>query len=126
MQLVISYLHDFLATLARDCSENEVILVSHGEAMYALQYILDHWLPEDLAVAMIGGGARRRITNCMMMQYTRIGEDGTIHPHYVRKRFIDLLGDAPELDAPWASVPLERTFSGEELLSRIADIERHV
>lgn len=126
MQLVVAYLHDFLATLARDCPENEAVIVSHGETMYAFQYILDHWLPEELATAMNGGGPVGRISNCMMLQYSRIGEDGRTYPHYVRKRFVDLLAGVAALDAPWVAVPAERTFSGKELLAQVAHIERHV
>lgn len=127
MQLVVLYLHDFLATLARDCSEHEVVVVTHGETMYGFQYILDHWLPEDLAEAMGGRGRIPDITNCMVIQYTRIGVDGIIRPHYVRKRFVNPLDMRDRsTNTAWFSVEPERTFSAHELLAQVAHLERYV
>ena len=125
MQLAMMYIHDFLGTLARDHSGDEVLVVTHGEAMYGFQYLLEHWLPEELTEAMNG---RRTgspyLTNCMVIQYTRIDEDGVEHPHYVRKRFVDPIGG--DVDPELRALRVRRAFAGHELLEQIKYLERHV
>ena len=125
MQLAMMYIHDFLGTLARDHGDDEVLVVTHGEAMYGFQYLLEHWLPEELTEAMNGKRAGvPHLTNCMVIQYTRIDEEGVERPYYVRKRFIDPLSG--DVDPSLASLGIRRTYSGSELLEQIKHLERHV
>lgn len=127
MQLVITYIYLFLTTLARDHSDDEVIVVTHGEALYGFQYILDHWLPEELTDAMNGRGKIPRLENGAVVQYSRIDDDGSVHSRYVRKRFVNTQDPVdPETNTPWFSIPRERTFSEAELLEQVGRVERHV
>ncbi len=63
----------FLGTLDRECGHMDaVIVVNHGDNMWAAQSVHERWTPEDFVENRGGEAAYGKIPNCMVLHYTRI------------------------------------------------------
>lgn len=61
---------NILSTLHRECSEQDVIAVTHGEMMWAFRLMLERWNDEEF----IANDADKsmKIRNCQAVHYTRL------------------------------------------------------
>lgn len=109
-------LRDLDTTLEKRCSGMNVVLVCHGETMYAERFLREYWLPRDLRAAMESKDKRFDIHNCRIIQYSRFDAEGKEFPYYVRLRFIDPRDPMdPKRNADW--MPIVRpVFSDDQLL----------
>lgn len=60
-----------LDTLHRECSDKRVIVVCHGETMWALRVRLERMSQERFGVLHASRDAHDRIHNCQVLHYTR-------------------------------------------------------
>lgn len=116
MQQVLNRLHDLYRTLERDHASDHVICVAHGELILGARYIHEYWGPEDLEEVIVRPRSKRRLTNCKILQYSRIDAGGRENPHFVRRRFVDPTDPTnSEKNEDWQPVAAKE-FSSEELL----------
>lgn len=121
MQDVFNRYRDLVGTMHRDCSEMHVVIVAHGELMWAARTLHEYWSPHDLRDRMMVRDDRTRPVNCRIVQYSRRA-DGGMYPSWGDRlnkvRFIDPVNpDNPEYNLGWQ--PIKRqTFSSGELLAR--------
>lgn len=120
LQDVFSRLRDMTGTLHRECSNKRVLVVSHGETMWVWRTILERMLPQELRAAMLSNDDRIWIHNCRVIEYTRLSEDGTLEPRFVRFRFVNT-ADPNDPDSNTGWMPLtRRTWTHAELLEFVS------
>src|SRR3989344_3329099 len=68
---------DLVDTMHRECENMHVIVVTHGELMWAARYVHEYWMPYDLRDAMLHRTSQTDMHNCRIIQYSRLREDGT-------------------------------------------------
>ncbi len=117
MQDVFNRLRDMASTLHRECSDMSVLMVSHGETMWAWRTLLEYWTPQELAENMKQRDSHTRITNCRIIQYTRRLPDGSVSKHFEQVRFVDPTRDGSEFGTDWMPIVRKR-YSSEELLAQ--------
>lgn len=61
---------NILSTLHRECAEQDVIAVSHGEMMWAFRIMLERWNDEEYIA--FDADKSMKIRNCQAIHYTRI------------------------------------------------------
>lgn len=108
--------------LHRQCAANDVYAVSHGEMMWGFRFLLEYWMPKDLASRMIWSrsNGKDRIINCRIIQYTRELEDGTLANRLVRVRFVNPERPTdPDTNSDWEPIR-QRTFTSKELIAYAA------
>jgi len=117
MQEVLRRTRDLINTLHRECADDHVICVSHGETMWTWRFVLEYWLPQHLREHMLSKDKQMRIVNCRIIQYSRVGPDGHEGKRLHRVRFIDPMHpDDPARNRDW--VEFRRPFySSEDLLA---------
>jgi broad specificity phosphatase PhoE len=59
-----------LSTLHRECSEADVVAVTHGELMWAFRLVLERW--DDGEFVRRDDDKAEKIHNCMALHYTRL------------------------------------------------------
>lgn len=110
---VIHRIDRFFDTLHRECSEDSVIAVMHGEAMWAARLILERILPREAELMM--NDRANDIGNCHILEYSRLnphtGEELT---RLEWMRSINPL--EPDKMCNWRQIE-RRFFTGEELLA---------
>ena len=120
LQDVFTRSRDMLGTLHRECSDKHVVLVTHGETMWVWRTMLERWLPAQLRENMVHHSSQTRISNCRIIQYTRLGEDGTESPRLVRMRMVDPTAPSdPERNLGWT--PVHRVLWSPKDLRQYAD-----
>jgi broad specificity phosphatase PhoE len=116
LQDVFGRLRDFTNTLHRECSKKHVIVVTHGETMWAFRTLLEYWLPQDLREAMISRNKQTQIVNGRIVQYTRIDEKGKPQKRIVRMRMTHPTHpEDPKKNLPWQPVG-RHEYSNADLL----------
>ncbi|QQS27121.1 histidine phosphatase family protein [bacterium] len=106
-----------LDTLHRECSDMRVVVVCHGEVMWALRFMLERmsvttW--EALESSQEPGVA---IYNCQILHYTRRDpESGALAPHLDWMR--SLCPCQPPNNGPGWQRIVRETFSNDELLDQ--------
>jgi len=101
---------DFIKTLHRECSNMHVIVVTHGETMWAFRFLLEHWLPQDLRAAMLNRTGQTDLHNCRIIQYTRIPvcESRPRIDMYPRMKYMRMVNpmkpNDPEHNLPWTEI----------------------
>lgn len=113
----------------RDYQEEDVIQVSHGEAILVQRFLLENWLPEELTEIMQRTSLseksgphtdwQNKMINCRIVQYTREKENGSWADNYVRVRMVNPADPANEkMNTGWINLS-PRTFTNDELLRSI-------
>ncbi len=109
-------LRDITATLHRECSQMLVLVVSHGETMYAWRYLNEYWIPQDLRESMSSTDKRFDIFNCRIIQYSRLDQDDTLQKKFVKVRFVNpMKPDDPATNHDWMPVK-RKLWSDTDLL----------
>jgi broad specificity phosphatase PhoE len=109
-------LRDMCTTLHRECEDMHVLMVCHGETMWAWRALLEYWTPQRLALEMMRKSNKTRHINCRLIQYSRFAEDGSDAGKLCRVRFVNPSDpDNPEWNQGWQA--FERpTYTHAQLL----------
>ncbi len=104
-------------TLHRECSEMRVIVVCHGEVMWALRFMLERMSTERWMELELSQDPGVRIYNCQVLHYTRQNPaTGTLSTHLDWMRSV--CPNQPANNGPgWVKIERE-TFSDAELLAQ--------
>lgn len=116
-----------LDTLHRECSDKTVIIVCHGEVMWAFRVLLERMSQERFRELHLSRDPDDRIHNCQIIHYSRR------NPHNPRKffgldphmRWVRMIRptDDPVRDFGWQTFD-RPTYSNAELLALTASIRR--
>jgi NAD+ kinase len=110
-----------LDTLHRECIDKRVIVVCHGETMWAMRVRLERMLATRYNALDASKHARDRIHNCQILHYTRMNpETGTMEGRYDWMRSVCPWDEALSSNA-WTRIG-RPTFTNEDLLA-MADAE---
>ncbi len=109
-------LRDMCTTLHRECEDAHVLMVCHGETMWAWRALLEYWTPQRLALEMKRKSDKTRHLNCRLVQYSRFTQDGSDAGKLCRVRFVDPSDpNNPERNQDWTSFERPQ-YSHEQLL----------
>jgi broad specificity phosphatase PhoE len=125
--------------LRNEHSDHDVVEVDHGETMLTKRFMLERWLPEDVAHMMIATDTKlskevlgketdfqNKIINCRIIQYTRQREDGSWGDSYQRVRLIAPSAlDDPKMNLDWRPI-VRRKFTSEQLLAYVEQFPRYL
>ncbi len=105
-----------LTTLHRECTEQRVLIVCHGEVMWAFRLRLERLTPERYRCLDQSRNPHDKIHNCQVLHFTRRDpETGAVATH------LDWLRSVCPWDASLSSnewQPISRTrYSNEELMN---------
>ena len=123
LQTVMMRVWLHLDMLHRQCSDLDVYEVSHGETMWVFRFMLEYWMPKDLARRMLESDEdyQNKILNCRIIHYTREREDGSLTNRFTRVRLINPVDpEDPKTNLPWQPI-VQRQFTSAELLQYAAD-----
>jgi len=117
---VLMRARDFIGTLQRDMSEKRVLVVSHGEFMLTMRYLIERMLPEEWLA--MDEDAAQEIKNCTIIHYTRQNplDQTDIRAHVSWVRIIypyDEPGSPWKTD--WQEVSEKRAVSGRDIATQI-------
>lgn len=119
MPHVVARAKDNLGTLHRECSDGHVLIMSHGEVMWAYRMLLELLTMEDWNRLDASKDPFDHIYNGQVIQYTRVNPTD---PTDVRKRFEWTRSVCPtDLSLSsnvWRPI-VRRTYSNEELLASL-------
>lgn len=107
----------FLGTLHRECENDSVIAVMHGESILVAMAMLERWTPSKLEEFANVHDKVSRIGNCHLIEYSRInpqtGEE-TDHLDYVR--VLSAWNPPNDSDNLWRKI--ERPYFDSDLLAK--------
>lgn len=115
-------------TLYRECSDQNVIIVSHGEFMRACQIEFERWTDEEFIEAEHNESLK--IRNCTALQYTRFNPNTNTVSH--RFQFVRMITPVLQEDGSYkVQVGDWREFhktilTNEDLLVKVAQVEPHL
>ncbi len=117
-QLAEGRVYRMLGTLARECSDKRVVIVCHGETMWAFRVLLERMTDMEYARLDASRDPKDRIQNCQILHYTRRPPGQmTDAPHYMHMRSV-CPWDPSLSSNEW--MPITRpSFSGKELLDLV-------
>jgi len=109
-----------LHTLSRECANEKVIMVLHGDAMWGFRILLERLTPEMYLELDNSNSPTDRIHNCQVVTYSRVDpQSGEIYPYFKHKQSV-CPWDRTLSDDKW--MPIERPrFDNQSLL---LDVER--
>ena len=112
-----------LATLQRECEGGSVLMVTHGELMWAFRMVLERWNDEDFC--RYDKDEAQKIHNCMAWHYTRVNPvTGAIASRlsWVRSATPVIVdGRASVVVTPFRYFPFAG-LSSEELLTSVENV----
>lgn len=110
-------IEDILDTFHRELSGKDVLVVTHGETMDVVRFVLERltpieWLETD-------GDPNYRVSNCQILQYSRIDPYSGDPQPYIGWRRSVCPWDASRSwnNGEWVAVGPNRRFSDQELLA---------
>ncbi len=104
-----------LATLARECSDKRVIIVCHGEVMWAFRIRLERMSQPLFKELHLSKDQKHKIHNCQVIHYTRRDpEEQRLGPYYHWMRMVRPT-QTPTWKGDWQRI-VRKTYSNEELL----------
>lgn len=108
---------DLFGTLQREQEGRDVLVVTHGEFMWAVRFIAEKMLPIEWIE--LDQDKSQRIQNCMILQYTRIDpETGEQAPHLRWMRAICPWDDRLSYNGgQWKQIRTKVAYSPEELFA---------
>lgn len=133
LQMLSTRMWQHFYKLRNEHSEHDVVEVSHGETMLTKRFMIERWLPEDVAHMMIATDTelskqilgiptdfQNKIINCRIIQYTREREDGTLADSYCRVRLVAPSSpDDPKMNLDWRPI-VRRKFTSAQLLEYVS------
>lgn len=110
----------FIQTLHRECTDKRVLVVSHGETMWAMRMRLERLTEAQWHAQHVARDPAFRIGNCQVLHYSRRNpETGEVLPFLGWVRSVNMERDPS--DQSWRQIN-RMVFSNEDLL---ADVEHH-
>lgn len=114
-----------LNTLARECSDKRVIIVCHGEVMWAFRIRLERMSQVRFRKLHLSKRSEDRIHNCQIIHYTRRNPfDSLLRPYYSHSRVIRP-SEQPVVEFHWQDI-IRPTYTSEDLLQVVEGVERMV
>ncbi len=114
-----------LHTLHRECSDKRVVIVCHGELMWAARVKIERMKQEQFKELHLSKDPDHRIHNCQIIHYTRRNpETGRLASHANWRRMIRPTED-PVRIFPWEEIH-RPTYTNEELLELTGKTEAMV
>lgn len=109
-----------LGTLHRECSNKRVIVVCHGEVMWAYRVLLERMSQETFRKTYLSKDPLTRIHNCQVMEYTRQDPHRPNAPPepYVRWMRAVRPTETPAWTSGWQEIE-HRALTNEDLLEEI-------
>ncbi|MBP9827092.1 histidine phosphatase family protein [Candidatus Saccharibacteria bacterium] len=108
-----------LDALHRECSDKRVLIVCHGEVMWAFRFMLERMSIEEWMQLEASQDPRHKIHNCQIIHYTRRNPStGELEPHLNWRSSI-CPTDETLSDSSWQAIR-RKTYTNDELL-RMAD-----
>lgn len=110
-----------LATLHRECGDKRVIIVCHGEVMWAFRLRLERMSQERFRELHLSEESVDRIHNCQILHYSRRHpKHGNIDPYLNWLRMIRPTDEEPIL-VDWSEIKRPR-YDNKQLLERVERI----
>ena len=117
---VLMRARDFVGTLHRDLHDKAVLVVSHGEFMWTMRYLIERMLPEEWLVHE--DDAAQEIKNCTILHYSRVNpSDPTdIAPHlsWMRMIYPYDVENSP-FGGSWQPVSEKRSVRGSDIRKQL-------
>ncbi len=117
-----------IQTMARECSGKNVIVVCHGEVMWAFRLILERMSPWEYSRLDSSADKKDRILNCQILHYTRedVGKPGSkkLTPHFTWMRSV--CPTNPSLSSNFWTPVQRKRYSNAELLEIAARTPRMI
>lgn len=112
-------LRDVLQTLHRECTDKRVLIVCHGEVMWAFRILLERMEQRRFKELHLSERDEDRIYNCQILHYTRRdpGNRRRLAPHAGWMRAIRPAGD-PVWTMGWQEIVRPR-YSNEDLREEV-------
>jgi NAD+ kinase len=110
-----------LATLARECSNKKVVIVCHGEVMWAFRIRLERMSKELFKELHLSKDERHKIHNCQIIHYSRRDpHDPRLGPHqYYQWMRMVRPTQTPVFEGEWQKI-IRRSYTNEELLEMVS------
>lgn len=107
---------DFQGTLHREQAGKRVFVVTHGDFINVARYGIERMTPEEWED--MDGDEKYRITNCMLLQYSRVNPcTGAVDSKMRWRRYINPLDVAASPDSgEWVELRARRRYTGAELI----------
>lgn len=122
MPTVCMRVRNTLDTLHRECADGNVIIVCHGEVMWAFRMMIERLTMEEWNRLDASDDPRDSIHNCQVLEYTRVNPDD---PNDIRKRMEWMRSTLPTNPSlsynVWMPIP-RRTWSNEDLLASLDQV----
>lgn len=122
---VLLRFRNFLDTLHREASHEDVLAVTHGELMWVARYVIERMIPEEWQEH--DSDKLQKIRNCSVLHYTRINPE---QPDDIRKQlswmrlvYPDAVDESPN-QGQWKLIELSRNLSGLALENQIGRFPR--
>ena len=113
-----------LHTLHRECSDKRVVLVCHGEVMWAFRVLLERMSQERFKELHDSQNPADRIYNCDILHYSRRNpHNGQLEKHANWMRHIRPTDPTASVVVDWTEIKRPR-YSNEELLSNLEQYPR--
>jgi broad specificity phosphatase PhoE len=117
---VLMRARDFFGSLHREMSEKRVLVVSHGEFILTMRYLIERMLPEEWMI--MEGDKAQEIKNCTIVHYTRVNPEdpNDISPHLSWIRLIYPYDtDNSPFNGEWRRISEKRYVPGAQLLDQL-------
>lgn len=111
-----------LNTLARECDNQDVIIVCHGHVIRTFRIILEHMSLSQSNEYLNTEEAWGRVPNCAIVHYTR-EKDGGVTESFNKSRIIRPAGGGDQIDD--FSPIIRKKYSNEELLEEAKKNYKH-
>lgn len=108
----------FFDTLHRECAEAKVIVVTHGEFMWAMRAELEYLTDEQWIAADKDPG--QKIYNTQILHYSRLNPNKGKNSHYLG--WVRSVCSWKNIDSGWKPINRKR-YSNKELLQQVNKIE---
>jgi NAD+ kinase len=124
-QVAEGRIYRMLGTLARECSEKRVVIVCHGEVMWAFRVLLERMRDTHYNLLDASKDPKDRIHNCQILHYTRRKEGSPLEDaHFTRMRSM-CPWDTQRSHNEWMEIK-RPSFTSEELIEMANRQERLV
>jgi NAD+ kinase len=108
-----------LQTLHRECSDKRVVIVCHGEVMWAFRVRLERMSQIRFKELHLSKRSEDRIYNCQLFHYTRRNPQTKMLGPYASWLRMIRPTEKPVWETPWQEIIRPR-YTSQELLDRVA------
>lgn len=113
---------NLLSTLHREAENKNVIIVAHGEFIWATRLVLESWDDEEFTLR----DDRDKIHNCQIFHYTRINpKTGEQSPRLQWVRWIIPQDDGTVIESEWVEFK-KHVYTNEELLATVEEFPHYI